>query len=123
MSRVALVAVALLFSLRARANPPGVSILLQSVPADALAAPARQTCAPPALQPIGWVDASDALALETHPTARLDANEQHSITLSSLLQLRLDFGSVTLFLFGAPVRAGELLTLGTAGWRARWPFC
>ncbi len=128
MSRLASVAVALLFSLfslQAQADPPGVSTRLRGAPIRALeAAPEQQTCTTPSLAPVGWVDPSDALAIATHPTARLDAEELHSITLASLVQLRFGFGGVTLFVIGAPARAGQQLTLGPqAGWRPRWPFC
>lgn len=126
MRKLALFAAALLVSLAAQAAPPGVSVRLRGAPRRALqAAPAAPTCAAPALAPVGWIDPADGLAVATHPTARLDAQELHSLTLASLLQLRLGPGGATLFVLGAPARPGERLARPdpTAGWRPRWPFC
>ncbi len=126
MRKLAWVAAALLVSLAARADPPGVSVRLRGAPARALAAaPEQPTCSASALAPVGWIDPSDGLAIATHPTARLDAQELHSITLASLVQLRVNWGAPTpgpsLFIVGEPLRAGQQLT--QAGWRPRWPFC
>lgn len=122
MRRLAFAAVALLSSLAARADPPGVSLRLRSAPPRAItAAPAQQTCAAPVLDKVGWIDPSDGLALLASPTARLDEYEAHSIALAPLVNLRLGLGGATLFVLGAPARTGAQLT--QAGWRPRWPFC
>ena len=125
MTRIAWVALSLLFPLTASAGPPEISIRLTSAPPSALAAqPAQVTCAVASIAPVGWRDASDGRALATHPTARLDAQEQHSLVLASLVELRIDFFGANLFVLGAPARAGEELTLWPQpGWRPRWPFC
>ncbi len=125
MRKLELFAAALLFvtsASAAKAGPPGVSLRLRGAPARSLAAaPTEQTCAVPLLAPVGFIDGSDGLAIATHPTARLDQQELHSLSLASLVQLRLDFRGPSLFVIGTPMRAGEQLT--PTGWRPRWPFC
>jgi hypothetical protein len=126
MRTLALFAAASLVSLAAWAAPPEISVRLRSAPRRALAAaPKQPTCPASALARVGWVDPSDGLAIATHPTARLDEQELHSLTLASLVQLRVNWGGLSpgpsLFVVGTPWQKGQQLT--QAGWLPRWPFC
>jgi hypothetical protein len=84
--------------------------------------PETNSCAVGTAAPLPLRDSSDALWFASGPTAQLDTEEMHLITLAPLASLVATHdGTMRLYALGAPV--GTALHYTQAGWQPHWPFC